>query len=497
MRILFLSSFLYLVFVPAIFSQTTQLLTQKEAQEDLNWLRFSLEYVHPRLYKYDDKKAVDQRFDSTFHAMGSSISGLDFLSVVSKLNASVNCGHLYTIPQAELRTEVLEKKVMPFYIKLVGNEFYLFNDCSGEDVVPSGSRIVTINGKSTAEIYPLMLSGIATDGYITTRKRRLIERYYFPHFQGFDLYYHLHVDRRGTFEIEYEDTQTGDLKKITKTGISTDERKEKLLEMYGVDQEAWFKDPSPSFAMVKEKDYAVLTLSRSFHDDHIDPDYDSLLQKAFQQLKEKNISNLILDLRNNEGGSEHQQMELISYLYDQPFKLYQNILQSHIDFRPLRSIILERDTAQLLFNNDDEYMRKLTGDLWVNNYDYDKNLQFQPPKSNVFEGKLYVLINGGTFSSASDLAANIRKTTDAVFIGEESGGTFEGPTGGISIVVQLPNSKIMVRISPNIQLGFMYRKHPIGRGVLPDHTIDYTLDDLRAGKDLEMEKALDLIRDHN
>jgi hypothetical protein len=36
-------------------------LTKKQALEDLHWLRFSLEYVHPRLYKYDEKKAVDAR----------------------------------------------------------------------------------------------------------------------------------------------------------------------------------------------------------------------------------------------------------------------------------------------------------------------------------------------------------------------------------------------------------------------------------------------------
>ena len=184
----------------------------------------------------------------------------------------------------------------------------------------------------------------------------------------------------------------------------------------------------------------------------------------------------------------------MSYLYDQPFNLYQNIYLSHLDFRPLRSIIIERDTVDLLFNNDDEYMRKLSHNLWINNYKYSKNLRLNPPKENVFTGQLYVLINGITFSSAADLAADLRKTTNAIFIGEESGGLFEGPTGGNSIVIQLPNSKIMVRISPNIQIGSQYQKHPIGRGVLPDHPIEYFIDDLVRKRDPEMEKAFRLIK---
>ena len=86
-----------------------------------------------------------------------------------------------------------------------------------------------------------------------------------------------------------------------------------------------------------------------------------------------------------------------------------------------------------------------------------------------------MLINGGTFSSAADLVADLKKTTGAIFIGEESGGAYEGPTGGDSIVIQLTNSKIMVRISPNIQLGYMYQKHPIGRGVMPTYEVSYSI----------------------
>ncbi|HAA10808.1 MAG TPA: peptidase S41, partial [Cytophagales bacterium] len=86
------------------------------------------------------------------------------------------------------------------------------------------------------------------------------------------------------------------------------------------------------------------------------------------------------------------------------------------------------------------------------------------------------------------------KSTKAVFIGEEAGGTFEGPTGGISMVVQLPHSEIMVRISPNTHLSYQYQQHPIGSGVLPDYEILYTAEDWVEGKDLEIEKALELIQ---
>lgn len=470
------------------------MLSSQQAQEDFNWLRFALEYVHPRLYKFEDKSVFDARFDSLRQPLNSDISGLDFLAMVSQLNASVNCGHLYTIPQAELQAEVVQKKVLPFYLKVVNEELYAFKDCSPQASIVDGAKILAINGKKSSEVMALMKKGIATDGFIQTRKMRLIERYFYSSFQGFDLYFHLHVDRNTDFRVKFEEYSTGVIKEVHVKGITRKERKTLLLEKHSLDERSWFTSPSPQFELSEKENLAILTISRSFYDKSIDPNFDSLLQHAFAELKERKIQNLVVDLRNNEGGSEHQQMELMSYLFDKPYKLYQNIYLSNLDFRPLQPVIIERDTADLLFNNDDEYMRKLTHNLWINNYEYSKNLRLNPPKENVFTGQLYVLINGITFSSAADLAADLRKTTNAVFIGEESGGLFEGPTGGNSIVIQLPHSKIMVRISPNIHIGYQYLKHPIGRGVLPDHPMEYSITDLLSKRDLEMEMALQLIK---
>jgi len=472
-------------------------LTAQEALEDIDWLKKALEYVHPRLYKYTDKEALDSIFSEVRAHIDNSqgnISGLDFLSEVSKVNAQVNCGHLYTIPQFELQEEILQKKIMPFYVKVLRDELFIVNDCSKAKGALNGTKVLSINGKSTTDILYEIRRGIASDGFIETRKNRLIERYFYYTFHGFDLYYHLHIDRSEKFTIKYQKSGDDKIHQIDLNGISIDERTNLLNEIYSKDEKVWQNTPSPRFELNKKENYAILTVSRSFYNKKVDPDFDLFLKNSFQELKDKGVTNLIIDLRNNEGGSEHQQMELMSYLYDKPFKLYQNIFLRHLDYRPLQEVIIERDPKDLLFNNDDKYMRKISNDLWINNYKYSKSLNLQEPKENIFKGKLFLLMNGITFSSAADLAADIQKTTDATFIGEETGGVFEGPTGGNTIVIQLPNSKIMVRISPNIHLGYMYKKHPIGRGVLPDYEIEYSMDNVLDEKDLELQKALELIK---
>ena len=287
-----------------LYGQTPVILTSQQAKEDFDWLQFALEYVHPRLYKFDDKRVFDARFDSLKQHLNTDISGLDFLAMVRHINASVNCGHLYTIPQAELKVEVLKKKVLPFYIKVVNEELHIFNNCSTQVSIPNGAKILSINGRKSSEIMALIKKGIATDGFIQTRKMRLIERYFSSSYYGFDLYYHLHVDRSAKFLVQFEVYNTGDIKEVDVEGITIQERKALLLDKHGLDERSWFKAPSPQFELSQKDDLAILKLPRSFYDKQIDPNFDSLLQKAFAELKKHKIQNLILDLRNNEGGSE-------------------------------------------------------------------------------------------------------------------------------------------------------------------------------------------------
>src|SRR3954447_12201242 len=85
--------FVNLITTNIIAQERPVILSKNEALEDFKWLRFSLEYCHPRLYKFDDKETVDARFDSLSKLIGNEIEGLNFLGLVNALNASVHCGH--------------------------------------------------------------------------------------------------------------------------------------------------------------------------------------------------------------------------------------------------------------------------------------------------------------------------------------------------------------------------------------------------------------------
>ncbi|MEM9991571.1 MAG: S41 family peptidase, partial [Bacteroidota bacterium] len=113
----------------------------------------------------------------------------------------------------------------------------------------------------------------------------------------------------------------------------------------------------------------------------------------------------------------------------------------------------------------------------------------------VFDGHIYVLVNGGSVSAATFLAANLRRFGRATILGEETGGTAKAfQTGTPQYIWELPNTQLQMGVS-YLQLYTGYTPYTTGRGVVPDVASAYQLNDRLAHRDLEMEKVYTLIRE--
>ena len=121
---------------------------------------------------------------------------------------------------------------------------------------------------------------------------------------------------------------------------------------------------------------------------------------------------------------------------------------------------------------------------------YSKLIQ---PKPNNFKGKVYVLINGGSFSASSVISSNLKSSKRAFFVGEETGGAYNGTVAAQMPLVQLPNSKVNLRIG--VALVSANGKTDIeGRGIFPDKEIIPTLEDRKNNIDPELNWVLEDIK---
>ena len=122
------------------------------------------------------------------------------------------------------------------------------------------------------------------------------------------------------------------------------------------------------------------------------------------------------------------------------------------------------------------------------------NWGLQEPSKPTFAGKVYILINGGSFSTTAEFLSQAHYHKRATFIGEESGGGYYGNTSGGVPALTLPNTRLTLYV-PLVRYNLAVRGHEAAtHGVFPDHPIHYTIDELLAGTDKELTLALELAR---
>jgi C-terminal processing protease CtpA/Prc len=209
-------------------------------------------------------------------------------------------------------------------------------------------------------------------------------------------------------------------------------------------------------------------------------------RQIFKHLRKNQIKNVVIDLRNNGGGSVFTGNKLLGYLLDAPIRPVVISRKPNLTFINLRfkGGLLER-TAPILFTlNPLQYPNK---NGWNHCFLFFKKYR------NHFDGNVYVLTNGGSFSMASYVASYLKYKKQAVIVGEETGGSEYGSRGMAGGHIKLPNSAVKIQL--NIyQMTHLIGIEDKGHGLQPDHAIEYSIDDKLASRDLEMEKIKMLIK---
>ena len=229
--------------------------------------------------------------------------------------------------------------------------------------------------------------------------------------------------------------------------------------------------------------------------------YKKFYKESFSKLNSSKTKHFILDLRDNGGG----RIAEIDYLYGfLTNENYQFIKESEVNSRiPMLKSVMSNTTpngikvaiaafSPIAVVYDLLKTNKHDSKLY---YRFKKQTKRKEPNPLNFKGKIYVLINGNSFSASSLLSTHLKATKRATFVGEETGGAYNGTVAGFYKIYQLPKTKLKVRMGL-MQIEAPQKQRPDGYGIKPDIEITPTINDRKAKLDPELEWVLDDINEN-
>lgn len=471
--------FLSLVFSFAYSQEKQTILAKKysanQLKEDARLFRDVTLAMHPAVGLYKSRQYYNDLFENYIQSINDSLTERDF-RLKSKLVAEeLHCGHTEVIYSREYYRAMNKTKhnFSPYVFLPINDKVYVMANLSKktDSTLKKGTEITKINGIAVDSMLKYCKRFISSDGYNQSAKDHYIQL-------GFNGFYPSLFGRPDTFTVEYKDGKN--LKNLSYPAFKPKSFPPIPL---GVKDDSLFtryKRAKIKHRYVDAEKKTLLVKIEKFSRKRTDKAY----RKIFRKLRKNNSENLIIDLRNNGGGSLENSYRLLSYLVD---TAKTQTLRTAIKNYPYKKY-----TRGNIFFKFTRFAFTIIGKK-VSVHDTDHFVYtIKPRKKNHYSKKIYVLINGGSFSASCLVAAYLKDHNRALFIGEETGGTIEGCNAGITPYYKLPNTHIRVRM-PAFRIVHDVSPQLTGHGILPDYPIQYGIKDILAKKDLVLEKTLQLI----
>ncbi|TDO89322.1 peptidase S41-like protein [Halanaerobium saccharolyticum] len=409
--------------------------TREELVQDLKQVETTILDENPLLFvKKEDLKSD---FLNTYDLIENGMTELEFYRLINPLITGVNCGHtnLY-ISEALEKNREENAKFFPLKVTLLNDELFLLEGDRESGIKP-GNKIESINGLSSKKIIEELIKNISGDGKGEAKQRYILSKYFNSRFYDF-------IDNSDQFTVEYLD-QEGN--KIT-VNLNAEHNSNFNLNSWSLHFAA-YRDGNYYEQKIFD-DYALLDLN-VFMQEKVEK-FDSFLEDFFLNLKEKEVSNLIIDLRGNFGANPFMSKTLLSYL-----------VNKETDY----------------FTADLPFLQRVLG--------------FTDPiktSENNFEGKIILLTDGANFSTAAHFVAFFKYHELGTILGRRTGGSYVCSDSSKDIV--LSNTRMRLHYSTLIY-ELAVEGLPKNKGIEPDITVKEEISDILNKRDPQLEQALKII----
>ncbi len=444
--------------------------------KDTKYFYKKLVEVHPNIYVHYPQSEFSKDSIELFNSL-KRMDRLEYYRILKPIMAKIKDEHTrLELPiWIDLLNQTQKTKNQlwfPLSVVIQNDTAFVVNAGRNATDIPLGSKILSINDKPINEIVNTLLN--YDESYTRNCFVRITE-YNFGNRLWEDFGY------KDTFKVRYEEPnrQIRDTvlfgQKEWKTGDETIRWWQKYNSNDSMLPKSIISNSNESFSyrIFDDSTYAYLNFSSCRRNES----NDTLLHNLFTTLSERKVKNLIIDIRSNLGGSTSVNEQLLQYIGKKP---YTSVSEAFVKTsEPLKKYC----------GKEKEFMPYVINE--VKKYHTGKPEVSTNPL--LFKGNVYVLAGTETFSSAANFVAVVKDCGLATVIGEETGGLASGY--GDYLIFKLPKSRLKLRVATK----YLVRPNgsTIPQGVIPDITIEKTLDDKLYNRDVVLRKTVELIKNKN
>jgi hypothetical protein len=472
----------------------------EELRGDYRVFRGTLEAWHPSLYWYSTRDSMDHYFDEGYAALKDSMTEPQFRKVLSYVIAQVHCGHT-SIAASKAYTRYLDTARLlqfPLIMKFWDDTMVVANNLNRRDsILKRGTVICSINGRTARELTDTIFPYIVTDGYNLTGKYQYLSSGFhfstwykdiFGYESGYDIRY---LDTAGIIREIYvpiynprDDTLRGSLGRAMMPGTEQPKpgqrRRTRPNHHIRKARELLF---TRSLQLDSASHSAFLTLNTFERGYHLK----RFFRTTFRTLREKQVKNLVIDVRTNGGGDAGISTDLTRYLINRKFKVADSLYAVRWHSRYDRYIKIG-----LIYDLFTLFCSKRQSDGYYH-FGYFEHHYFSPIQQDHFDGSVYILTGGYSFSATCLFAGALKGQSNVTMVGEETGGGYYGNTAWMIPDATLPVTRVRFRL-PRYRLVVDRQRIKDGRGILPDVPALPSVEALSKGLDFKTAKAKELIR---
>lgn len=453
-------------------------LSAAQIERDVNLAKEAFTRIHPGYDRFTEQATLTAAWDDIIARSKSGMTMGEFYLDMSETLAKIRCDHTKAELPSPLKTERKTAPVyLPFAWTIIGDRAIVTNAGTASNL-QKGDEILTIDGRTIVELQTALHKYIPVDGYNDHIKNTAMTDGS-EHMGGA-------VDHFGAFLFDPQETALinvksaeGEAKQITVNRVGYDVRRKALV----IDKNTDFPN---SVTYQSWGDKAAYLRIDSFvnYRDPVKPG--KILDPIFEQLEAEGRDKLVLDLRENGGGSTDVSQKLFSYFIDTPTQMKKAAIVKTLNMDGIRDYLWTWD-KKALNPSKIAFTKTETGEYALRPFFYDDVKKVKPSKHG-FDGELIILTSRTNSSGSTNFTSVIQAQRDVTLIGEKTGGNPAGPTAGTIFFMTLPESKMRLRL-PAIRYENNVETFVKGQGLVPDISVPTTIEDIRNGNDPALEIA--------